>query len=495
MSGSIQTISFDEISYDIRRPQTILEVRPTYTNIGLVGFPAKNLDIGQMTTGGTASPGVLYQIFRPDQGPALFGPASQLAQMIAATLAANPTTPLFAMGALPAAGATAAVGTVTVTGAAVLAAATVPFYVAGRYVPVIVRPGDSVATQAANLAAAVNADTRQPVSATSAAGVVTLTAKAAGELGNAYTVRIGQRGDEQTPPGFACTITAFAGGAGNPDITPLLSRIATEWYTDIAVAWTDANTLSLLATELDRRYSATGRLDTHCYVGLSLALGAALTAGPGSNSRFLTRVPAYRAVSLPWEVAASVMGRASFNLNNDPARQLRGIDLPGIIGPAPADRFLDSDREQLLRVGMSTFNVLSEGTVVLERVVTSYQQSSLGIADTAWLDVMTPKTMTRIRYDWASYVGLLYPRHKLADDDTPAAAFSDVVATPRRLHNSWAARCALYERLGWIEGADATSALAAFPRDPSDRNRVNARQQVRVIGNLMVLAGRLEFAA
>jgi hypothetical protein len=32
-----------------------------------------------------------------------------------------------------------------------------------------------------------------------------------------------------------------------------------------------------------------------------------------------------------------------------------------------------------------------------------------------------------------------------------------------------------------------------FVRDQTDRNRLNSRQQIRIIGNLMVLAAALEF--
>ena len=134
-------------------------------------------------------------------------------------------------------------------------------------------------------------------------------------------------------------------------------------------------------------------------------------------------------------------------------------------------------------------------TVTLSRVVTSYQVSALGVPDTAWLDVMVPATMSRLRYDWRAYLALTYPRHKLADDDSPAAEYSSAVVTPRRMHGAWAARCKLYERQGWIEGAKRTAERSVFVRDGGDRNRLNAAQYVRVIGNLMVFAASLEFEA
>ncbi len=497
MSGTLaaQTISFDEISYDIRRPSTQIEVKPNYQNVGLISFPTKALLMGQMMVGGNGQAATVYQIFQVGQGAALFGAGSMLAAMCDKFVLANPFTPLFAIGTWPVANATAATGTLTLTGA-LIGNAGVPLYIAGRYYPVVLAQTASLSSQAGTIAALINADPLSYVTAASAAGVATLTAKSGGSYGNALRIRIGTGGDYVAPPGtWACTIAPMSGGAGDPDITPLLTAIANDWYTDIQLGWTDTANLGLMNAEADARYTATGRKDTTVYVGYDMTLGAALAANGQSNSRFLTRLPSYGSVSPPWEWGAVYAGIASFQFANDPARQLRSLSLPGLYAPAPRDRYLDNDREQLLRNGFSTFTVLSDGTITIERAVSSYQVSPLGVPDTAWLDLMTAKTMTRIRYDWASYLGLVYPRAKLADDGAPAALYSDVVATPRRVWNSWAARCTLYEQQAWIEGAKDTSARASFVRNRSDRNRIDARQIVNVIGNFMVFAGRLEFEA
>lgn len=497
MSGSLanQTISFNEISYDIRRPSTQIEIAANYSNIGLVDFPTKALLMGQMLTGGTGQPATVYQIVRIGQGAALFGLGSMLAAQCDKFIAANPTTPLYAIGALPAVGATAAVGTLTLSGALV-SSSSVPFYIGGRIYPAVLAQGSTPATQAATIATLINADARSYVNATSSGAVVTLTAKQAGSYGNAIPIRIGTGGDYLSPPGsWNCAIGAMTGGAGDPDLTPLLTAIANDWYTDVQTGWTDPIGLGVLGAEAESRYMVSGRKDVTVYVAYSRTLGAALAASQESNSRFISRLSVYGSVNPPWEWGAVYAAVASFQFANDPARQLRSLSLPGLFAPAPRDRYLPNDREQLLRNGFATWSALSDGTVTIERAISSYQISPLGIADTAWLDLMTAKTMTRIRYDWASYLGLLYPRAKLADDGAPAAAYSDVVVTPRRIANSWAARCTLYEQLAWIEGAKATSAQAVFVRDRSDRNRMNARQLVNVIGNFMVFAGRLEFEA
>ena len=68
-----------------------------------------------------------------------------------------------------------------------------------------------------------------------------------------------------------------------------------------------------------------------------------------------------------------------------------------------------------------------------------------------------------------------------------------VVVTPRRMKATWGGRCKLYGERAWIEDVQRTVKESVFQRDSTDRNRLNSRLQIRPIGNLMVLAGSLEF--
>lgn len=163
--------------------------------------------------------------------------------------------------------------------------------------------------------------------------------------------------------------------------------------------------------------------------------------------------------------------------------------------PAEVDRFTDTEQDLLLKGGISTFNSGKDGTVTLDRVVTTYKVSPLAVPDRAWLDIMVPKTMSRLRYDWASYVSLLYPRNKLAADGSLAAEAdeSGVVVTPKRMHGSWSARCSQYEKWGWIQGSSETVRQSVFAIDDADDDAMLARQQVRIMGNLITLKSSLEF--
>lgn len=489
-------ISFAEVPYDWRVPGTYVEVRADHRNRGVSAFPTRVLLLGTAQPGGTAAPGQAYRITRDDQAPALFGPASTTAEMVAAFRTANRTNDLWAVALADPGGATAAAGSVAFSGPGVSASTQIVFYVGGRRVRFVQRPADTPTAAAAAFAAAVNADPACPLSAAATAASVALTAKWPGALGNDLLVAPGDGPDESLPPGLAATVTAPTGGAGAPDLAAALAAFAAEWFTDLVVPWSDAAALSALDADLARRFAAMGRLDAHAWVGLRATFGGATAKAGPQNSPLMTFLPAKGSRSSPWAWAASLAGVAAFHLTTDPARQLRGLALPGLHAPAPRDRFSPQEQDLLLRSGCSTWEATPDGAVVLQRVVTARQRTPLGAADAAWLDVMVPKTLTRIRHDWSEHVTLLYPRCKLAHDGSAAArAGSDAVVTPGIMHGSWAARLALYERLGWVEDARWAAENSLFERDGSDRNRMNARQSLRVVGNLMVLAAALEFRA
>lgn len=491
------TIDFNEISYDIYKPGTYLEVAPRYDGKGLAEWPTRVMIVGPKLASGSGVPLTKYRITRPEDGIALCGAGSAGAAMVSAFKSANAVSDVYLVPVADDGAATAA-GTVTITGTAT-AGGVLALYVDDNRVPVTVTAGMTVAQVATAVAAAITnyAYATLPVTASAAAGVVTFTARHKGEIGNGIAIAINRREGDGTPAGLTVAVVAMAGGATNPNIQTVFDAFAGEWFTDFVVPFNDATTLAAVSAELAARYTATGRRDAHAWFGARGTFGGLTTLGGLTNSPFMTIIGANGSLSAPWRWAAAMAGIATFQLGNDPARQLRGLVLPGISAPPPAQVFIDSEAELLLRGGVSTFTALADGTVSLDRVVTTYRTNSLGVADRrTYLDVMVPKTMSRIRHDWANYMGLAYPRHKLAEDGSRAADASDAVATPGRLLGSWGARCTLYETRGWIErasGSGGTTAMAVFVRDDTDRNRVNARQPVRIIGNLMVLAGRLEF--
>lgn len=485
-------INFNEIPYDWRVPGTYVEGRPVYDQMGLVSFPAVAYLFVQKLASGTAVTARAYEITRPEQGTALFGPGSVGQQMVRAWKKANKTNRVFAI-ALPDDGAgVKEVRTYTFSGAG---AGTVPIYVQGRRVRYKATSTMTPTQHAAMAVLAINADPDMPVVATSAVAVMTLTAKHAGEVGKHIDVRFRKTAEDILPGTLAIAAAVTTPGSGNPDAQDILDAVANTWITDVVMPWDDAANLELVSEDFAERYKAMGKKDGHIYVGHRGTYGELGTKGALTNSPHLSAIGAKAGLQAPWEWAAALGGLCTFHLTNDPARQLRSLVLPGIDAPEDADCFIETERDLLLRQGISTWTRLVDGNVVIERVITTYKVSNLAVADTAWLDIMVPKTLTRIRYDWAAYVTLMYPRSKLAPDDSVAANNNDIVVTPKRMAGTWASRCKLYERQAWIVEIGRTLELSRFELDESDKNRLNAQQRINIIGNLMVLAAALEFEA
>ncbi|MFC3074691.1 phage tail sheath subtilisin-like domain-containing protein [Shinella pollutisoli] len=494
------TFTFDEIPADWLAPGTFMEVKPNYRTVGVLPWPVRNLIIGQKLAAGTLAPGQIVEITRPEEAIALFGLGSIGAEMVSAFRKANKTQPLFVTALADAVDSVKATGTFTFAGA-VPQPVVLRFRVGGRQVRITAAPADTVTQLATKLAAAINADTACAATAASALGVVTCTARHGGEVGNDIDLRVDVAA-QAVPAGLTVTVAAMAGGTGNPDIEDALDLLPGAWYTDVSFPFNDATNVQAFAAWAIGRFAALARLDVHGYVAKRATYGQAGTFGQLTNCPFLSALALKASPTSSWEIAAAAHGIAAFHLTNDPARQLRSLVLPGVVAPDPADQYSDLESELLLRTGVTMLECLADGTVTIGRMITTYRRSALDIADRAWLDIMVPKTMSRIRYDWRGYMSLMYPRAKLIEDEHEAAFATredddeetgNAVASPRRVHGSWAARCRLYGERAWITDVDRTIKESAFEVDADDRNRLNSRQQVMIVGSLMVSAGSLEF--
>lgn len=494
-------ITFDQIPYDWQEPGTYLEVRPNYSRVGVLPYPARALIAVPLLASGTMAPGEIRQITRDEEAEAFIGTGSKGVEMVKAFRAINSVTPLFITGLNDADGAVKATGTLTITGA-VSVSVVLRVLINGKQVRFTATAGAPVGAMATALADAINADTSLPVTAAAADGVVTLTARHGGSIGNEIDIRV-DTAAQPLPTGLSIAVAAMANGSGNPDIQDVLDLVVNEWFTAIVSPWNDATNMAALAEDMTRRYQAMTTLDCHTYVAKRGTFGELTTFGALTNSPFMSPLGLNKPRSGPWVLASAVAALASFHLTNDPARQLRSLALTGFSGCAAEDQFTEQEQNLLLQAGVSTFDRLADGTMTVSRIVTSYKVSNLGVADRAWMDIMVPATMSRIRYDWASYVSLLYPRAKLVADEETAvfsappgsadAATGNSVVTPRRMYGSWAARCRLYEERAWLQDVDRTIAESRFEIDADDKNRINANQQLKIVGNLMVLAGALEF--
>jgi phage tail sheath gpL-like len=501
------TITFNSIPVNLRVPGVYVEIDSSQAVTDLSQMPTRIMLLGQMLATGTATPLVPVLITSGAQAIGLFGRGSMLARMATMLLGANSFTETWACPTLDLAAGSAATGAITVT-TAPTAAGTLYLYIGGQPVSVGITAGMTAAQVAGAIATAIQALPDLPVTAANpAAGapaVVPLTALHKGLAGNGIDLRISYYA-EPIPAGLGLTLTALTGGAGNPLVQPLLSALGEVWYSDIVTPWTDAASLTAIETWLVANFGPLVQHDGHCWGVITGTAGQVQTIGQNINYPFLTLMASQNSPTPPWEFAAVLAGIAAYYLAIDPARPLQTLTLTGVLAPAVADRFLFATRNTLLYSGIATFKVAADGTVQIERAITTYTTAATGAADPSFLDVEVLRTLAYLRYDVRTLIALKYPRAKLANDGTTAGAtvnavatadqtVSTVVVTPKVMRAELLARFQLWLTAGLVQNPAAFAANLQVARNAGDPDRLDCLIPPEVIAQLRVVAAEIQFS-
>lgn len=485
------SIPFQEIPADVLVPNVYIEVDSTLASQGPSIQPYVMLAIGQRLSGGTVAQGILKQITDSSQAREYFGAGSVLAQQCKKIRDVNTSVELWAVALDDDGAGVAATGTITITGTAT-EDGTLYIYVGGRRYTVAVLTTDSVTTIAGNIVTEIQADDDRIVTATSALGVVTLTARNKGSLGNEIDVRLNYYSDETSPAGITATVVAMSGGATNPDIATAIAALTELQYNIITMPYTDSANLTTLDDELDSRFGPIRQNFGVSFMGKRDSFANLSSFATPKNSKNYS-VMAVKGPNSPWEWAAQIAGRVSLAAQIDPARPFQTLTLPTILAPSESELFTWAERQNLLEDGISTFNVVGD-TVTIERLRTTYKKNNFNADDNAFSDVNTLLTLEYLRYDMKRSWLLTFPRAKLANDGTnlgPSQA--QVVVTPKVAKAFCFTKFRQWEELGLVENFDQFKQDIIVERDASDRNRLNILLPPDLVNQLSVSAFLLQF--
>lgn len=474
------TIVFDQISSSGRVPGSRVEFSNVRALAGLPAAQQKLLLVGQRLSTGTVAALTPVRITQVDQGAAYFGRGSVLAGMVAAAIAANPATEIWAIGIDDNAGGTVAYNTITLTGPAT-GAGTLSYLIGGQRVQVSVASGDSVTLMAGRIAVAINANADLPVFATSNAGVVSIGCRHKGTVGNDIDIRQNHYESEVTPAGVTSSIASTIAGAGNPDITTVWAAIGDEWYQHIALGLNDATSLTATDTEMVRRWGPAVQREGRAIAAISGSFSTCAAFGATRNGIFTTIVGTNKMPTPTWRIAAAVTAVAAFELGKDPARPLTDVVVAGMIAPKIVDRFSSTERDQLLSAGISTLRTLPGGDVAIERLICCYQLNALGFPDPSYRDVMTTATLGYLRFSWRARMAQKFPRAKLTLD-TIASIRAETIALARDWFDA-----------GLVEDVEGLIAGLVIERDGGNVNQLNVLLTPNIVNPLLQLAGRIEF--
>lgn len=228
----------------------------------------------------------------------------------------------------------------------------------------------TVADATAAITAAINGNVNMPVIATDGTTVVDFDAKWKGESGNSIITSI--TGDLA---GITFAFTQATAGATNPDVDDALALIGAVWETIVInpMEYSDTVTLGKFATFNEGRWLPVASKPFVAFVGSVVTVAATLiTAGDlrkTDRTNSLIVVPA--STSLPVEIAARTAARVAVQANNNPPVDYPGDQLTGIDAGLASDQFSYSERDSLVKAGISTTRLI-DNIIEMDDTVTFY---------------------------------------------------------------------------------------------------------------------------
>jgi phage tail sheath gpL-like len=356
-----------------------------------------------------------------------------------------------------------------------------------------VTSGDTAAEVSTAVDAAINAlpgDNLQMTSA-EATSVVTLTARNKGTLGNQIDVRLNYLDGEELPAGITATIATGVTGATDPDLATVITAIGDVQYHTIINAFADATNIGLLETELSTRWEALSENDGHAFHGAKGSASTLTTLGAARNSEHSTIFGVGLSPTTPWEAAAMVGAIDAFE--PDPARPRQTLRINGMMSPAREAIFTRTARQSLLENGIATYVVDPAGNCSIGRLITTFQTDALSNDSTVFLDITTPRTLSRLRYDWRTRISTKYPRHKLADDGTLFSPGQAVITPSVIKGEAFDLFLTSWEPNGLVEDFDSFKDNIIVERNTSDPNRLDCLIAPDLVNQARIIATSVQF--
>ncbi|TKI08664.1 phage tail sheath subtilisin-like domain-containing protein [Martelella alba] len=468
---SSPNISFNTIGSSIRKPGQYLEFNYSLAVRTLPANAQKVLLLAPMLAAGSQAALTPISVFSADEAAVYFGYGSVAHLMTIAAINSYAYLDLTVIGVADAEAGLAASGTVTLTGPA-SAQGVVSLWVGNTRVDVAVSAADTATAIAADLVTTIGNLPGLPVTAAAAAGVVTLTAKNKGTVGNDIKLRA-----QTTASGTTVAVAAMAGGATDPDIAPALAAVVAAGHNIIICPFSSQAALTALRTHLD---FVSGPMEQRGAIGVggwpgTLAAGTTLAAS--LNGGRITLGWHNGSVLLPAEIAAAYA--AAIASEEDPARPLNTLTMALDVTDITS-RPGRTEQENALKNGLTPFEIGSGDVVEIVRAITTYTKNASGVDDVSLLDLTTIRTLDYVRKACRERIALRFPRSKLSSR-TPPLVKSELYDVLLKL-----------EELEIIEEVEANKDGLIVERDSQDVDRLDARIPSDVVNGLHVFAGVID---
>lgn len=477
-------ISFNQIPGDLRVPLVSVEIGPSDQNYR---DDVRLLVIGNKTASGSATVGqpIITSGYNLDT---LFGPGSNLNEMVTVARQNAPFSEIWAMPVAAATGA-ACVGTLTV-GSVPTVASTLVFYINGYRVDLVVQPTQTTAQIASAIAAEITAMGNLPVTATAATSVVTLTARHAGTQNKIiYSAKLYD--DEPNVSSAILTYAETTPATGEIDLAAALALLGDEEFETITAPVSTQTNLDAVKSFLSDRWGPMSMLYGHFVTARDAQLATQITTG--RNDPHTSVLAVYNAPQPSYVWAAALGARANLHLTStvggEASRPLHTLPLEGVIAPRlVVDRWNTTERQSLYVAGMSGWKSDFSGTVRIDRVRTTRVLNDAGIRDESWGDINTMYQNMIFSRRIRAAVTAEHGRKGLADTNPFGV---QGIATPIDIRNTIVGEYLRLVQEGLVENIDGFESALIVEREPTDPNRVNAYLPADFVNQLNVVATRV----
>lgn len=389
---------------------------------GLRGMPRRLLLVGHRRSFGLAPLGKVTTITTEKDALDQLGERSTLIRMWRAAKAnADLGLPIDVLPVQFGSGGAAATSTLVITNAAgnsnpFVSPGELMLYIHGERIAVGVTTSDTPATVATKLIAAISAHTLVMVSAGAGANTneVLLTALMSSSLGNMIDLRTTYRQDESLPEGMTVTVPAMSGGVGVPDLSAIGTILNGYRPTEIVSAFTDADNLVHVETELEARWQANNMQDGQLCISVRGTEGGLTTLLNARNSPHVHAAATTKDATNPWETAAMAGAAIESLAAKDPALPVTGVKLLGYMGPKQGDGWTVEQQNNILTAGGMPLQIAQDYTGSLLRAVTNYKHTVTGAPDRSMAELPWIKTMSYKRWFTVTEFQTKYQGFKLA---------------------------------------------------------------------------------
>ena len=494
------SISFEQIPADNYVPIFSTEFGGSMSAKSGV-IPWKNLIIGQPLRSKMSENGSLTLITSDEQADALFGSGSQLALMVKAFRKNTKSSELWALPVADDSTADAASGTLTFAVAGsettpkLAVGGTVRLMISGQSCPVNVSAGDSAADVATKAAAAINAKSNLPVSASASSAVVTLTAKNLGAYGNGIDVRWNHNQGEVLPDGLSVTLSAMANGGADPlfEDANVKATCAGNWFNMIVIGSADTDNINYIKEMLDERWTAIVQQTGVMCFSLNGGSEADFTDKANAlNSQEIVLAALPKSPTSGAEKASALFGCVAPKALNDPAAPLHNYAVAGVVAPRRDDREDFYGNNRLLKSGCALMTAVDDGSVFTSRILTTYKRNAQGVQDKSYMQLETVLTLSYLRWDWNNFLALKYPHAKLAPDGSKIGEGQQVM-TPSLGKSELVGRYKYWEEKGLVYDSEGFAEAVVVQLDPDDEYAMNFLIPAHLIKQFFVSKSKMLF--